>query len=363
MPEIREQAAAIEAQPMLPWTHEAFHRILDNPQRQAHAYLLAGHAGMGKTAFAEQVARAMLCMQPENAPCGHCQSCRIYDCGSHPDLHVLQSDKVTSDVANIFSIYAPRYLEDENIRKKRKRPSPDIKIDQVRGVIPDINSRPQLSSCRIIIINQAEDLNINAANSILKSLEEPPADTYFILISHDPGRLLPTIRSRCNRLDFRPPDSETVLEWLRTQVPAQVVSDDLLVRAAGVPLKALALARGETNEETQGIALLMLRLARGQIDPVNTAMEMNKIQETRQLYTQMQLITSHIIRNKNNAGLSGAIDNGQYRDLIDLGNRLNFKQLYAFLDKVSENKKLAGGPLDETLMLEDNLISWQRMFS
>ena len=347
---------------LYPWTQEAFDALLKSSARQAHAYLLAGHSGLGKKTFAVQLAKAMLCQHETTHACGHCQSCRLFASGTHPDLHVLQSEKRTVEVEDIFAIYAPRYLEDESKRKKRKKPSSVIAIDQVRNVIPDINSRPHLSDCRIIVINGAEDLNVNAANSLLKSLEEPPAECYFLLTSHDPGRLLPTIRSRCLRLDFRVPERQQALPWLTNKLAGRDDANVLLEQASGIPLRALALAANVGDSDGQQVNKAMLQLAGGKIDPITAAAELKKRYELVEILDAIQRLTSRIIRLKFIAvsDVTGKKDDD--RILIDIGNRLDFKQLYTFLDGVSKSKQLAGGPLDDTLALEADLISWEQLF-
>ena len=346
-----------------PWTEEAFNAFFSSAGRQAHAYLLAGQSGLGKTVFAEQLVKSILCQTHESDACGECQSCKLLESGSHPDLHVLQSEKRTLEINDLFANFSPRYLEDESKRKRRKNPSAVIAIDQVRGVIPDINTRPHLSGCRIIIINTAEDLNINAANSLLKSLEEPPSECFFLLISHEPGRLLPTLRSRCNRIDFRTPDKAQALQWLDNQLPGRSDTADLLDRSSGIPLRALALAENsELGTDESRIHHLMLQLANKQIDPVTVATELNKKAELLEILNPLQVMLSRIIRLKTAARNNTVVQMDEYKALIDLGKRLNFKQLYTFLDDLSSSKQLAGGPLDERLALENSLISWQKMF-
>ncbi|GMR05871.1 MAG: DNA polymerase III subunit delta' [Gammaproteobacteria bacterium] len=348
---------------LLPWTEAAFDTFFSSQERRAHAYMLAGHSGLGKTVFAQQLAKSLLCQEEDIHACGQCQSCRLFESGSHPDLHVLQSEKRMVEIEDLFAIYAPRYLEDENKRKKRKKPSAIIAIDQVRGVIPDINTRPHLSTCRLILINTAEDLNINAANSLLKSLEEPPSDSYFILISHDPGRILPTLRSRCNRIDFRLPDKQQAMHWLSTQLADQVDVSQLLDRASGIPLRALEIANGTRHSDEEQVTQHMLQLAHRQIDPASAAAVMIKTGELKSILESIQLWLSRLIRLKVSSQNTTLPKNEADKPLIDLGNRLNFRQLYAFLDKVSNSKQLAGVPLDPLLALEDDLISWQAMFS
>jgi len=349
---------------LLPWTEPAFDTFFSSQERRAHAYMLAGHSGLGKTVFAQQMAKTLLCqMEDDIHACDQCQSCRLFESGTHPDLHVLQSEKRMLEIQDIFAVYAPRYLEDENKRKKRKKPSDIIAINQVRGVIPDINTRPHLSTSRLIIINTAEDLNTNAANSLLKSLEEPPPDSYFILISHAPGRLLPTLRSRCNRIDFRLPDKQQAILWLSIQLPNHADISQLLRRASGIPLRALELATDRRHSEEEQITQYMLKLAHKQTDPASAAAVMIKNSELIIILETIQLWLSRLIRLKFTSQNTILSENEANKILIDLGNRLNFRGLYAFLDKVSASKQLASGPLDPLLALEDDLISWQTMCS
>jgi len=208
---LTEDQPAMPEQALYPWLTETLDRLLARRDQLAHAYLLAGHSGLGKTVFAEHLVKAMLCGAPMPAACGQCQSCHLFTVGTHPDLHVLQSERHTLEHPGILSAYAGRYLEQDS---KRKKPSAIIAVDQVRGVLPDINARPHMAACRVIVLNPAEDMHVSAANSLLKALEEPPPDTHFLLLSHDPGRLLPTLRSRCNRIDFRPPEARVAEQWL-----------------------------------------------------------------------------------------------------------------------------------------------------
>lgn len=320
----------------------------------AHAYLLAGHSGLGKNAFAERLAQSMLCKHPTPFACGHCQSCHLFTSATHPDLHVLQSEKYSLDHPGLLSRYAERHIEHDNSRKK---PSAIISVDQVRDVLPDINTRPHMASCRIIVLNPAENLNINAANSLLKALEEPPADTYFLLISHDPGRLLPTLRSRCNRIDFRMPDTAITEAWLSAQLGDAQLAAALLRKARGIPLRALNLAQGGGEDGERRVSALLSGLADDNIDPVTAAADIMKDKEfeLRGVLVSIQRLIAELI--KGNAGLTV-----EKTRLHEIGNRLHSRELFGFLDKVSQSVRQVDTPLDEGLLLEDILSCWQELF-
>lgn len=158
-----------------------------------HAWLLAGPPGVGKGTFAQAAAARLLAeaMVPGSLPPGldvpddH-PAAKLIAAGSHPDLRVLRR-------------LAKKDKEDELARS--------ITVDQIRSLGPFLGTMPSLSPRRVIVIDAADDLERpGASNALLKSLEEPPAGTVFLLVSHAPGRLLPTIRSRCRLLRFDPLD-------------------------------------------------------------------------------------------------------------------------------------------------------------
>lgn len=175
--------------------------------RMHHGWILAGPRGIGKASFAMAAARELVAeagvLQPP---------------GNHPDVIVLS--------------HLPASKEDE---KKKEDGKPfqlkrSISIDQVRAMQQRLHTRPTLGSRRVIIIDPADDLEKNAANSLLKSLEEPPQGTHFLLVSHRPGRLLATIRSRCRMVRF-PRLSDTQLGAILAH---ESPSTDAATRAAAI---------------------------------------------------------------------------------------------------------------------------------
>lgn len=140
-------------------------------RRIAHAYLFEGADGIGKKLVALAFARALLCQ--ENTGCGDCTACRKVDHNNHPDVHLLQSGGA------------------------------NIKIDQIRDLQQQLSLRPLEGRFKICVIDGAEMLTIGAANALLKTLEEPQPNTLLILVSSQSDKLLPTIRSRCQKLSFR----------------------------------------------------------------------------------------------------------------------------------------------------------------
>ncbi len=210
----------------------AFRAALSGTQLH-HAWLFAGPEGVGKASFARQAAMRMLAEAagkgelygdfeaPEDHP-----TRRLIEAGAHPDYRELVRLPKDADKPG------------ENLARS-------IPIAQVRALGPMFATKPSMSSRRVVVIDSIDDVERpGAANALLKNLEEPPQGTIFLLVSHSPGRLLPTIRSRCRLLRFEPLSDAEVASVLRTELPeASATEIEALVRAAaGSPGKALGFA-------------------------------------------------------------------------------------------------------------------------
>lgn len=194
-----------------------------------HAWLLAGPRGVGKATFARAAATRVLSdaagppvqlpnlETPEDHPMA-----RLVAAGSHPDLRWLErlENPKTGNLAR------------------------NISVDQVRGLGELVGSTPFMSPWRAVVIDSADDLEASAANALLKMLEEPPPNTMFLLVAHAPGRLLPTIRSRCRRLDFQALGNDVMASILAAHLPEQTEAERnrAIAMGAGSAGRALALA-------------------------------------------------------------------------------------------------------------------------
>ncbi len=203
--------------------------------RLHHAWLLAGAKGLGKGGFA--LAAACELVREGGAP---------VDPASHPDIHVLSHLPATDDEAK-------KKADGKPYQTKR-----NITVDQIRGMIRRLSTKPTMGSRRAIVIDPADDLEKGAVNALLKALEEPPAGTFFLLIAHQPGRLLPTVRSRCRVLRFAPLGPDELGAVLRRDHPeADAALREAAVAAAdGSPGLALAVV----EHDLARIHALMMRI-------------------------------------------------------------------------------------------------------
>jgi DNA polymerase III subunit delta' len=173
--------------------------------RAAHAYIFAGPDGVGKYKTAREWARLLLCDEPVaknnlTEACGKCESCRLFDAGSHPDMELIYKELL-------------EFTRDG----KDKAPPVEMPIDVIREfLIEKAIIKPGVSQKRVFIINEAEKLNVNSQNCLLKILEEPPLYCCIILLCTRLDSLLPTIRSRCQIVRFGPVQQDKIVQKLRT---------------------------------------------------------------------------------------------------------------------------------------------------
>jgi len=223
-----------------PWNEPLFESLKARAERFPHALLIHGARGIGKLALAEHTAQFLLCEDGARRPCGRCEGCRWLAAGSHPDFRRLEPEALARE---------PAADPDEapEAPAKRAKPSTEIKIEQVRELAGFLNLRSHRGRLRVALVHPAEDMNPNAANALLKGLEEPPAGAMFILVAHRPAELLPTIRSRCVALGVPIPPGPAALGWLAGQGARN--PERWLAYAGGAPLRALEYAgNGEALE-------------------------------------------------------------------------------------------------------------------
>lgn len=200
-----------------------------NAGRMHHGWLLAGPQGIGKASFAHSAARHLLAGAdvPDDHPVAS-----LLAAGSHPDFRLL--DRLPRD-AKLRDKPRSEWEGEELAR--------NISVDQVRKLAPLFGSTPALSPWRAVVIDAVDDLEPSAANALLKSLEEPPANTVFLLVSHAPARLLPTIRSRCRLLRFQPLGDDDMAAALRDALPDVNAGEIAELVAAGDGAPGIALSR------------------------------------------------------------------------------------------------------------------------
>jgi DNA polymerase-3 subunit delta' len=232
----------------LPWHTQPWQHLLTQwqSQRLGHAWLLSGLAGSGKLHLARRFAALLFCREPrDNEACRSCRECTLFNAGSHPDWRLLQPEKKV------------------------------ITVDQVRESMDFAFGRSQREGYKVLCLHPAEAMNVNAANALLKLLEEPPPMTLLFLLSHQGGLLLPTLRSRCQKLQVPLPETTLAIEWLRARGCAD--AEEVLLRAGGAPLQALALAEAGRLQEHATVQSRVAEVLAGRSTPVAAAARCGKL--------------------------------------------------------------------------------------
>lgn len=208
-----------------PWQSDAYHQLVQRRQqgRFPHALMLLGPAGVGKRQLSVALASLLLCEEPVNrgegvTACGECKQCRLLAGEGHPDARRLMPTDQS------------RY----------------IRIHQVRALSSFVMESPQVARRKVAVIERSDQLNLNAANALLKTLEEPPADTFLLVLQREGQPVLPTIRSRCQILRVAAPGTAEAKQWLAQRRPECVDALEQALRwAGGAPLEALRLLEAD----------------------------------------------------------------------------------------------------------------------
>jgi DNA polymerase-3 subunit delta' len=218
------------AAPPLPWVGAWLAAVLQSAR--GHAVLLHGPRGIGQFELAQQLAASWLCEGDASAgACGHCAACRLVAARTHPDLRTVLPEALRIELG--------WESEDEEGGEKasKAKPSKEIKVDAVRGVVAFAQTTASRGRGKVVVLHPAERMNGIAANTLLKTLEEPPPGFRFVLSCAAPEQLPPTIRSRCQAQALPLPPAEQAAAWLAAQGVAEAPL--LLAASGGQPLDAL----------------------------------------------------------------------------------------------------------------------------
>ncbi|WJW74259.1 DNA polymerase III subunit delta' [Thiohalobacter sp. IOR34] len=318
---------------LYPWLHATWQRL--QAQRRAgrlgHALLLHGPGGLGKARLARAFAESLLCETPDadGFACGRCTACQLLAAGTHPDLLQVGPPEGKSVIA----------------------------IDSIRELSARLAMTSHAGGYQACLLQPAEAMNSAAANSLLKTLEEPTDNTVLLLITEQPARLPATIRSRCQMLRLSPPDSSEAVAWLQAQCPEEA-ADRLLELADGAPLKALQLAEAGVLEDREQWLQQLSGIRAGQLDPLQVAADWAQDETLRPLHWFGRWLMDMI---RLRSGAAWRLGNEDQRGLLEgLARDLEPRQLFALLDQAWEALRLLPTSVNRQLLMEDLLIRWAR---
>lgn len=325
----------------LPWQADQWQRLGAQWRagRCPHALLFSGQAGLGKRRFAEAFAALVLCEQPQQGlACGQCRGCRLWRAGSHPDF----------------------------LRVEPEKPGGPLKVEQVRQLGGFVGRTSGREGARVVWLAPAEAMNVNAANALLKNLEEPAASVIFLLITDSPSGLLPTIRSRCQSVGFPAPGEESALRWLQEGGLDGRAARRALSLSGGAPLLALALAEPESREARDQFLADLTVLAQGGASAVSLAGRWENPPEGVEL-SQLLQFWQQWLAQMLRARSCDLTAEGQVMALLQ---RLpgtgeeSQRPLFSFYDQLLQARQalIGGANPNKRLLLEELMIRWAKLY-
>lgn len=338
------------------WAQPTWERTVGDLNALHHGLLLTGAPGTAKREFAMALSQLLLCGEPNAAqPCGGCQNCVLFMAGTHPDFHALTTELEWRDGRmKLVSAYCNRY-QDIAAREKRAAPSRVIAVDYIRLLIERFYTHAHISARKVALIVPAERMNINAANALLKLLEEPPTNSIFILVSALPGNLPATIRSRCVQIGLPLPTDEVAAAWLRQHMSAAEATQALALTNGG-PVEAGELfAKGLLPLQTeflQGLAELIA----GKIGAVALAARF-KPHDFLQWLDWLHRFSCELSK----WACGGGVPRWHAQVRLDLEHaRRSREKMFALYDQIGYYRKIAQEPLNEQLAMEELMFALQR---
>ena len=318
-----------------PWQLQQWNyiqRLLENNELP-HAMLLAGQTGLGKTSFAINLCASIFCAQrsQDGMPCGMCKYCQLFSANTYPDFTRIAPEEV--DVA--------------------------VTVDDIRILIERLSLTRHYDSYKIALIESAHQMNSNAANALLKTLEEPPEHTLIILVSDQPQTLPATIRSRCQSVQINPPEQQQGMAWLQKHDDS-VDWNPLLAVAQGSPLLALQLQETDLLEQRNAVILGFLELAEDSADPMSISPRFDSI-SVAQGIRWLQGLVLDLMRLKSDEDPVTLENPDFYRSLLALAPRLEVPLLLELWDWLLDRRKIFDNSLNRRLFVEELLLRSRQM--
>jgi DNA polymerase-3 subunit delta' len=314
---------------LYPWLQPAWSvfqgRLKAN--KLAHAILIHGPQGTGKSELARHMLARLACTEAGEFCCGQCRSCTLFKSGAHPDWFLLEPEEGKHQIV----------------------------IDQVRSTIAALTLTSSFSPYKLAMIYPAEAMNKSSANSLLKSLEEPPGDTIIILVSHDASQLPVTIRSRCQAVVVSLPDKTEAMAWLETNSTLDTaMAKEALAVAGGSPLNAIKVAEeGQVEMHRRLQEQLSVLLGRpGMVSRV--ASELSDIEDNA-LWSWLSNGSAELLR---------LVLSGQFPVwLQQTETTIDQRALADLQQSADRNRMLGTTPVRQDLLLQDWLIKWSQLTS
>jgi len=333
---------------LAPWLAESWQKAADRVTAGAlpHALLLIGPQGIGKRAFAEQLAALLLCQSPGAIPCGRCRSCELFALRAQRDPEETRPDGNLAQV-NGHPVHPDAKFVGFVLNDKSKKMYGEIVVDQVRELSAWLALTPQLGRAQVALIEPADAMNASAANALLKTLEEPSPGRYLLLATAHPARLPATIRSRCQRIAFDLPTADAASGWIEQHGVERKQALAALEASGGNPGLALEWIRSGRLALREEVAAQLRAIAQAKSSPSEIANAWGKAEPDARLWFAAELAQAESAALARHARGPLALTAGA--DLTKLG---------TWFDQTNRARELLRGPLRPELVVLEVLLAW-----
>jgi DNA polymerase-3 subunit delta' len=332
---------------LYPWLTQAWTHLQARRTNLPHALLIHGRPGLGKTVLARRFAQRLLCEGPADGdlPCGECAACLWFEQGNHPDFRLLEPEALSAAEAERPAT--------EGEARKGEAASRQIRVDQVRELQDFLAIGTHRGGSRVVVVRPAEAMNVATANALLKSLEEPLPKSVFLLVSSAPDRLLPTVRSRCQKVGVAPATPVEAAGWLRARGLQD--AEAALAYAANAPLAAIE----DAEERAVRDSFVAGRLASGSRDALELADACQGLAPARVIFWLQKWVVDLVL-----AHTTGRTRYHQRHAsaLCALAGSLALERLLRFERSLAEAAAVAQHPLNPRLFLEDVFLRYGQIW-
>ncbi len=302
-----------------------------------HALLFQGNRGYGTVELALNIATTMLCQNPKrNSACGECKTCQLMKAASHPDLKILQPEESGGQ----------------------------LKVDQIRSVIEFAAKTSQQGGSKVILIEPADQMNLNSANALLKVLEEPPSGTFIFLVTERIESMLPTIRSRCSIVKVTKPTLEQAKVWLTNREIEVDKINQFLPLCNYAPITLLNWQQGNMIELHGQMITDLSNLFKGVVSPIEVAASWQKKDLLQIFHWLGQWFTD--LSRACGAGLDELISDQAAKKLLKYtASKADTVSIFELTDYILSIRSglLNRNNLNAQLVLENTLIRWNKLIS
>lgn len=331
---------------LYPWQSKIWQQLQEIRSRLPHALLLKGAQGIGKLDLALNLAQSLLCESPQASglACENCPSCHWFSQETHPDFRLIQPDSISTD--------------DDTVEKEGgKKPSREISVDQIRALSGFANLSAHCGGYRIVLVHPAESLNNNSANALLKTLEEPSENLLFILVTHKPQQLLPTILSRCLSFAVSMPQREESIAWLRNKGVDE--AENKLAQTGFAPLVALDSENNAGSIEERKLFLQAV-MQSNSFDSLQLAEQLQRVAPA-QIINFLQQWCYDLASFKLAKSVRYHVEHVEIIGKLSAG--VSIIDLFRFLGELQIAKREAYHPLNPKLLFESLFLSYRQLAS